>query len=124
MPTLFQNPFFCVAMRFILHIINPHFFFVKENEKIFVSPERTVGFRHCGKRLTLESILRFFIKFRLFFAIFRLAFTIFFLSLSCPYLVLILSLSCFAIENGVGFAVFVLKIAAEKYTYARREGRN
>lgn len=110
MPTLFQNPFFCVAMRFILHIINPHFFFVKENEKIFVSPERTVGFRHCGKRITLESTLRFFIKFRLFFAIFRLAFTIF--------------LSCFAIENGVGFAVFVLKIAAEKYTYARREGRN
>ena len=36
----------------------------------------------------------------------------------------ILFLSCFAIENGVGFAVFVLKIAAEKYTYARREGRN
>lgn len=117
MPTLFQNPFFCVAMRFILHIINPHFFFVKENEEIFVSPERTVGFRHCGKRIILESILRFFIKFRLFFAIFRLAFTIF-------YLVLILSLSCFDIENGVGFAVFVLKIAAEKYTYARREGRN
>lgn len=117
MPTLFQNPFFCVAMRFILHIINPHFFFVKENEEIFVSPERTVGFRHYGKRITLESILRFFIKFRLFFAIFRLVFTIF-------YLVLILSLSCFAIENGVGFAVFVLKIAAEKYTYARREGRN
>ncbi len=117
MPTLFQNPFFCVAMRFILHIINPHFFFVKENEEIYVSPERTVGFRHCGKRITLESILRFFIKFCLFFAIFRLAFTIF-------YLVLILSLSCFDIENGVGFAVFVLKIAAEKYTYARREGRN
>ena len=132
MPTLFQNPFFCVAMRFILHIINPHFFFVKENEEIFVSPERTVGFRHCGKRITLESILRFFIKFRLFFAIF--CFLLFFVFcyfsscfyhiLSCPYLVLILSLSCFAIENGVGFAVFVLKIAAEKYTYARREGRN
>ena len=100
-------------MRFILHIINPHFFFVKENEEIFVSPERTVGFRHCGKRITLESILRFFIKFRLFFAIFVLL---------SPYV--ILSLSCFDIENGVGFAVFVLKIAAEKYTYARREGRN
>lgn len=121
MPTLFQNPFFCVAMRFILHIINPHFFFVKENEEIFVSPERTVGFRHCGKRITLESILRFFIKFRLFFCYFS---SCFYHILSCPYLVLILSLSCFAIENGVGFAVFVLKIAAEKYTYARREGRN
>lgn len=113
MPTLFQNPFFCVAMRFILHIINPHFFFVKENEEIFVSPERTVGFRHCGKRITLESIMRFFIKFRLFLLFFVLL---------LPYF--ILSLSCFAIENGVGFAVFVLKIAAEKYTYARREGRN
>ena len=135
MPTLFQNPFFCVAMRFILHIINPHFFFVKENEEIFVSPERTVGFRHYVKRITLESILRFFIKFRLFFAIFVLLLPYFILSLSCPYLVLILSLSCsylvlilslscFDIENGVGFAVFVLKIAAEKYTYARREGRN
>lgn len=99
MPTLFQNPFFCVAMRFILHIINPYFFFVKENEEIFVSPERTVGFRHCGKRITLESILRFFIKFRLFFAIFRLAFTIF-------YLVLILFLSCL-------YLVLPLKMASD-----------
>lgn len=114
MPTLFQNPFFCVAMRFILHIINPQFFFVKENEEIFVSPERTVGFRYYGKRITFESILRFFIKFCLLFATFS---SCFYHILSCFYLV-------FAIENDVRFAVFVLKIAAEKYTYARREGRN
>ena len=79
MPTLFQNPFFCVAMRFILHIINPHFFFVKENEEIFVSPERTVGFRYYGKRITFESILRFFITFCLLLLLFRLIFTIVYL---------------------------------------------
>lgn len=70
-----------------------------------------------AKGLPLKVFCVFLLNFVCFFAIFRLAFTIF-------YLVLILFLSCFAIENGVGFAVFVLKIAAEKYTYARREGRN
>ena len=59
-----------------------------------------------------------------FYHILSCPYLVLILSLSCPYLVLILSLSCFDIENGVGFAVFVLKIAAEKYTYARREGRN
>ena len=58
------------------------------------------------------------------FCVFLLNFVCFllFFVLLLPYF--ILSLSCFAIENGVGFAVLVLKIAAEKYTYARREGRN
>lgn len=65
--------------------------------------------------------LKVFCVFLLNFVCFLLFFV---LLLPCPYLVFILSLSCFAIENGVGFAVFVLKIAAEKYTYARREGRN
>lgn len=70
-----------------------------------------------AKELALKVFCVFLLNSACFFAIFRLAFTIF-------YLLFILSLSCFAIENGVGFAVFVLKIAAEKYTYARREGRN
>lgn len=58
------------------------------------------------------------------FCVFLLNFVCFllFFVLLLPYF--ILSLSCFDIENGVGFAVLVLKIAAEKYTYARREGRN
>lgn len=58
------------------------------------------------------------------FCVFLLNFVCFllFFVLLLPYFILFLS--CFAIENGVGFAVFVLKIAAEKYTYARREGRN
>lgn len=64
-----------------------------------------------------ELPLKVFCVFLLRFAYFLLLFV-----LLLPYF--ILSLSCFAIENGVGFAVFVLKIAAEKYTYARREGRN
>lgn len=61
--------------------------------------------------------LKVFCVFLLNFVCFLLFFVLF-----LPYFILFLS--CFAIENGVGFAVFVLKIAAEKYTYARREGRN
>lgn len=68
--------------------------------------------------------LKVFCVFLLNFVCFLLFLSCFYHILFCPYLVFILSLSCFAIENGVGFAVFVLKIAAEKYTYARREGRN
>ncbi len=66
-----------------------------------------------AKRLPLKVFCVFLLNF--------VCFLLFFVLL-LPYF--ILSLSCFAIENGVGFAVFVLKIAAEKYTYARREGRN
>ena len=77
-----------------------------------------------AKGLPLKVFCVFLLNFVCFLLFFVLLFPYFILSLSCPYLVFILSLSCFAIENGVGFAVFVLKIAAEKYTYARREGRN
>lgn len=58
------------------------------------------------------------------FCVFLLNFVCFLLFFVLLLSYFILFLSCFAIENGVGFAVFVLKIAAEKYTYARREGRN
>lgn len=77
-----------------------------------------------AKGLPLKAFCVFLLNFVCFLLFFVLLLPYFILSLSCSYLVLILSLSCFAIENGVGFAVFVLKIAAEKYTYARREGRN
>lgn len=77
-----------------------------------------------AKGLPLKVFCVFLLNFVCFLLFFVLLLPYFILSLSCSYLVLILSLSCFAIENGVGFAVFVLKIAAEKYTYARREGRN
>ena len=79
-----------------------------------------------AKGLPLKVFCVFLLNFVCFLLFFVFCYfsSCFYHILSCPYLVLILSLSCFAIENGVGFAVFVLKIAAEKYTYARREGRN
>lgn len=63
-----------------------------------------------AKELPLKVFFVFLLNFACFLLLFRLIFTIFYL--------------VFAIENGVGFAVFVLKIGAEKYIYARREGRN
>ncbi len=73
-----------------------------------------------AKGLPLKVFCAFLLNFVCFLLFFVLLLPYFILSLSCSYLVFIL----FDIENGVGFAVFVLKIAAEKYTYARHEGRN